>query len=77
MAVVESDLLTEVQRGENRGRTLTHHNVVRGLKAMRAQSKDTISIDYADDAKPKNLAVIAFIQNVQTMKILAANRVPL
>ncbi len=68
-ALVESNLGTQVKRGENRGRTLIHHNVVRHLETAKAKKSDTVTIPYTIN---KKLSLIAFAQDRQTFEIIAA-----
>jgi hypothetical protein len=77
VAVTEDRLRTEVKRGENQGRTLTHAAVVRELRAVGEASGPSPS----DDAKIKlapewvraHLKVVAFVQERGSRRVLATS----
>ena len=78
MAIVEDDLVTHVQRGENGGRTLRHTAVVRVLRAIgalaqgdRATSMST-SVLFGADWAFDRLRAIAFLQERDTRRIIGA-----
>jgi hypothetical protein len=83
VAIVEDGLVTEVPRGENRGRTLEHNAVVRYLGAVGEMPQSnrevslTTSIVLAEDWQPKQLRVIAFVQERNSRRIVGAASVPL
>lgn len=78
VAVVEDGLVTEVPRGENRGRTLEHDAVVRHLGAvgeMLESDRDvslTAPIVLAEDWQPERLRIIAFVQERDSRRIVGA-----
>jgi hypothetical protein len=79
VAVVESGLSTRVERGENRGRTLANPSVVRHLveafaiEAGRSRrGQVTVQVDPA--WRRDRLSVIVFLQQPDTLRILAAAR---
>lgn len=78
IAIVEDDLVTHVQRGENGGRTLRHTAVVRVLKAIgalaqgdRASSMST-SVLFGADWAFDHLRAIAILQERDTRRIIGA-----
>ena len=74
VAVVEEQTRSIVQRGENRGKTLTHANVVRAFKALKnAPPKDTVALPLP--AEVKEASVIAWLQDRKTLRVLAARQV--
>ena len=66
VAITEDRLRTEVKRGENQGRTLTHAAVVRDIRtAAEGVSSSSIAettIKLASDWARPNLKVVAFVQ---------------
>lgn len=77
-AVVEDGLVTDVPRGENRGKTLEHDGVVRVFHSL--QTHDTLGsfdLDMPDNLQPQHVSVIAFVQDENTMDIIGAHRVAL
>ena len=83
VAITEDRLVTEVRRGENRGRTLRHTVVVRSLMTVgelapgdRTFSK-TVSSALAREWKTENLRVVAFVQERQSRRIVGVAGVPL
>lgn len=80
-AVTENALTSNVTRGENSGRTLTHTAVTRYLNNIGGvpQEGKTLSADVAlgKDWKRENLSVVAFIQEENSRRILAAAKISL
>ncbi|MGI9103170.1 MAG: DUF1223 domain-containing protein [Terriglobales bacterium] len=78
LAITESNLTTEVGRGENHGRTLRHTAVVRELRVLgRTSAKDFIAspqIALKPDWRPENLGAVVFLQDPSTLEISAAAR---
>jgi hypothetical protein len=84
VAVTESGLRTDVKRGENHGRTLTHAPVVRHLATIGQIAVDGSTsgsahadIPLAADWQRDHLAVVAFVQERRDRTILASASVPL
>ena len=84
VAVTESGLRTDVTRGENHGRTLTHAPIVRYMATIgqvTAGASTSISaradIPIAADWQRDRLALVSFVQEVRGRTILAAASVPL
>jgi hypothetical protein len=74
-AVVEDDLHSSVDRGENSGRVLAHSSVVRKLldeKDLATQSPDRFEMVVAVDPlwKRQNLRVVVFVQSPITGEVL-------
>ena len=78
VAVTEDHLMTDVRRGENRGRTLKHSAVVRSLTtvgALRAQEhtfSTTAFVPWAPDWKSANVRAISFLQERQSRRVVGA-----
>lgn len=79
LAVFETDLVTQVGKGENGGHTLRDDYVVRSLrrdgrlsaeKTGRAQSTATLSLDKAWNRS--HLGVAAFVQDPQSLAVVGA-----
>ena len=84
VAVTESGLRTEVTRGENHGRTLTHAAVVRHMAAIGQVASDgaasasaSADIPLASDWQRDRLTVVAFVQELRGRTILASASVRL
>jgi len=78
VAIIEDNLVTEVRRGENGGRTLRHSAVVRSLTTVgtfapheRAWST-TVSMAIAQEWKPANVRVVGFLQERESRRIVGA-----
>ena len=84
VAVTESGLRTDVKRGENHGRTLTHAPVVRYLATIGQIAADgstsgsaRADIPLAADWQRDHLALVSFVQELRGRTILASASVPL
>jgi hypothetical protein len=81
VAITEDHLRSDVKRGENHGRVLTHAAVVRYMAAI-AQTGDGSSVARADipiaaDWQRDELKVVAFVQELRGRAILASAAVSL
>jgi hypothetical protein len=78
VAVTEDNLVSDVRRGENRGRTLKHSAVVRSLTTVGTLSAQdhgfstTASVPFAREWKAENARVSAFVQERQSRRIVGA-----
>lgn len=74
IAVVETTTTNSVPRGENRGRTLRHTNVVRAFNQIKHCDAGihTCKIALPKHVKAENAKVIAFLQDVETMEVYTA-----
>lgn len=74
LALVEEDAVVPVARGENGGRTLKHHNVVRAFRTIRLDSRGTgeARIGLPAGLAPGRARIIAYLQDPETMAITAA-----
>ena len=79
IAVVESMISVDVNRGENRGRTLQHDNVVRQFKtiALHRGAKGAYQVDLPEDFNIQNGSVVAYIQMNPSLQITGAKQVSL
>ncbi len=77
-ALVERGLTQKPKRGENKGRTLTHDNVVRvfGVKELTGDDA-TIELKIPKGVDREKSDVIVLVQDRKTLKILGATRVEL
>lgn len=73
LALVERNLSSQVKKGENAGKRLSHDNVVRMFESYPAQEGlGELIWTLPTDVKKNNLSVIAFLQNPRTMAMAAA-----
>lgn len=79
LAVVQKSATINVQGGENRGRTLTHVQIVRNFETVDLNGKDSgnVRIKLPTGVSPQELELVAFMQNNGNGEITAANRVGL
>jgi len=82
VAIAEDHLRTDVKRGENQGRTLTHAAVVRSMTTIGRAAADgptSASADVAlgDDWQRDRLTIVAFVQEQRGRTILASASRPL
>lgn len=77
LAVTEDGVVTDVKRGENHGRTLTHAAVVRSMTAIGQVAADGTATVHAEiplgaDWRRERLKAIAFVQEQRGRAILAS-----
>jgi len=77
LAVVQKSAQNNVGAGENKGRTLSHVQIVRALKVVNAKHSGSTSIDLPAGFDATGGEVIAFVQNMQTGLITGATRAAL
>ncbi|QDU61408.1 hypothetical protein Pan216_22640 [Planctomycetes bacterium Pan216] len=79
LALVESGLANEVDRGENAGRHLVHANVVRAMRTLRLDNhgKARVRLPIPEDLDPRRARVIGFVQDGKTLRVLGASDVTL
>jgi hypothetical protein len=74
IALVERGLKKNIARGENRGKTLHHENVVRVFKTV-DPGEGQITIQPPEEVDRGQTSVIAYVQEVDTMRIVGASMV--
>ena len=76
LAVVEDGLVSKIERGENQGRTLSHTAVVRALKPVATLSASVNEwrgeAEIPQDSTWKSTRLVAFVQDQQTLRVLAS-----
>jgi hypothetical protein len=77
LAVTEDGLSSDVRRGENRGRVLTHAAVVRLLKTMGEAGAESVTGEIAIDPswQRDRVKIVAFVQESRSRRIVAAGAV--
>lgn len=80
VVAVETGLENFVPRGENRGRTLRHHNAVRGFATVpletTAAHSGQVRIDLPEEVVRAASLIIGYVQQRATLRILAAAQAP-
>ena len=76
LALVEKNAVSKVLKGENRGRTLSHVQVVRNIQTINlsGQSNGAGTLETPEGLDMQVLEVIAFLQNKSNGKIVAATK---
>ncbi len=76
IAVVQKSAKSNVKRGENANRVLSHFQIVRSLNsfALTGNSKGSASLALPKDFNTKDFEVIGFVQNMNSGIILATDR---
>lgn len=75
IAIVQKAAKTNVKRGENANRVLSHYQIVRHLHSVDLKDKKgTVSIHLPKSFNEKDFEVIGFIQDKNTGNILGATR---
>lgn len=82
IAVTEDGLVTQVPKGENRGRSLSHSAVVRSMTTVAHlnDAETTLTLSSAVPVRPdwdaRHLRLVAFVQEQGSRRILAAAAMP-
>ena len=76
IALVEKTATSKVKRGENRGRTLSHVQIVRQLLSVSLKNSNsgTENVALPHGFNPQNFEVIGFIQNTANGEITGATK---
>ena len=74
IALVEREVTVDVRRGENRGRTLHHDNVVRAFLSQPATPTGTATLSLPPDVDTARLAVIIYSQRSGPGAVTGASR---
>ena len=74
VALVQREAVTAVARGENRGRTLRHANVVRAFETRPAGDAAPVSFTLPAGLDAAEALVVAYVQQSETGPIYAAAR---
>ena len=74
IAVVQLQATTAVKRGENKGKSLHHINIVRSFKSIpvNKEAKAVIALPLPSDLKAQDVEIIAFLQDKTDWKITGA-----
>jgi len=74
-ALVEKKVVHEVKRGENEGRTLTHHHLVRLFNTLTPKSATgNKAVKIPEGLFLENLILVVYIQDADTYNIYGANQ---
>jgi hypothetical protein len=81
LAITESQLHSNVRRGENAGRSLDHAGVVRELVSIGhvkvgATFDTEARVKLGHDWNPQNLRAVVFIQDTHTDRVFGATKIP-
>lgn len=76
LALVEKNALSKVLKGENRGRTLSHVQIIRNLQTIKltGQSNGVGTLKLPGGLDMQVLEIIVFLQNKSNGKIVAATK---
>lgn len=79
LALVQKNAVSKVLKGENKGRTLSHIQIVRNFQSIDLKGNDTgtAHISWKPGASVSNYEVIGFLQDAATGNIIAATKLPL
>jgi hypothetical protein len=72
IAIVEKDVVHYIPRGENKGRTLKHTNVVRAFEIIAPQKSGKVSITWPPGLEREKSSIILYTQNPKTLKVNGA-----
>ncbi|MEQ8809358.1 MAG: DUF1223 domain-containing protein [Imperialibacter sp.] len=74
-ALVKKEAENQVPRGENKGRTLTHKNVVVAFQTVAAEAAGEVSLLLPKEFEAEDSSVIIYLQNKNDLAIIAACQV--
>lgn len=75
VAVVQKSAQSNVERGENAGRTLSHVQIVRGLTSIALKGNEgSTTMELPKGFEPKDSELIAFLQNPSNGTIIGATK---
>lgn len=75
IAIVQKAAKSNVKRGENARRILSHYQIVRKLQTINVkENKGTVSIHLPKDFNTTEFEVLGFVQDVKTGYVLGVNR---
>lgn len=73
IAVVERGLSRNIERGENRGKTLRHENVVRAFETLKPdRMRGTQTLSVPDEVDAEKASVIVYLQQSKPGHVIAA-----
>jgi hypothetical protein len=75
LGITETDLASQVSRGENAGRRLQHRTVVRKLLQIGTGLTGNSTVTLEKNWKRENLRAVAFLQERKTRRILGASSI--
>jgi hypothetical protein len=83
LAIAEDNLVSNVARGENSGKTLEHQSVVRELRSIgtlkppeKSSEIETV-LTFSPNWKKEKLKIIVFVQENESRKVLGTGRIAL
>ena len=72
LLLVQKMATSEIKKGENRGKTLHHINIVRNIQQVKADKQSLpVSFELPAGLEKKDFFIAAFMQDNQSGKILA------
>ena len=78
IAITENSVTSNVLKGENAGKTLTHFNVVRSFNTFPVSNvKGIARIEYPNFSSKSGIKLVAYVQDAKTMEIYSADSYPL
>jgi hypothetical protein len=79
IAVLQKHAVSKVERGENKGRTLSHAQIVRSLYTfdLKSGKNGTEQVDLPNNFKAQDWEIVGFLQDPETGVINAATRTSL
>ncbi|MBX9734296.1 MAG: DUF1223 domain-containing protein [Chitinophagaceae bacterium] len=70
-ALVQKQATINVKAGENDGRRLSHHNIVRDFVTIDSKHNTTVKLHIPADLQTNEIKVMAYVQEKETGKIVA------
>ena len=74
IALVQTDITTNVKGGENEGKKLQHMNVVRSFQTLKDKS-GSLNLTLPDNLPAKDFQIIAYMQNTSDFRVSGAKQI--
>lgn len=75
IALVQPRASDRVTAGENRGSVISHVNVVRAFKTVKAEQAGNVKLEIPKDISGKSFRLIVYVQNKSDLHITAGNTI--
>ena len=72
IALVQKEVTTHIKAGENKGVTITNHNIVRSFNTQPLADDGMAQVDVPVSFKAADYALVLYVQNKKNLSVSAA-----